>query len=555
MDNYIYSYYQKITEGTIVVGWKIKAVYEYVVKGLQNKTFYYDARKAEKAIRFIENYCRHHEGRMGGQLIVLELWQKALLSVVFGIVDNNNYRQFREVLLIVGRKNGKTLFASAIANYMTFVDGEYGARTYFTAPKLDQAKLCFEAFYQMIRTEEELDKLSEKRRSDVYVPRSNSSAQAIPFSSKKTDGLNPHLVVCDEISSWAGETGLRQYEVLKSALGARTQPLLLSITTAGYENEGVYDELILRATRLLKGDSKETRLIAFIYDIDDIKKWDDINELRKSNPNLGVSVSVDYLLEEIRIATNSLSKKAEFLTKYCNVKQNSSVAWLTTEVVESACGEHLDLNDFRETYAVVGIDLSRTTDLTAVTCVIERDGIENVFAHFFMPSEKIEEASARDNLPYQIYVQKGWLTLCEGNLVDYRDCYKWITDLIELYKIYPLYVGYDRYSAQYLISDLKNYGFLVDDVFQGFNLTPIIREFEGQIKDKKINIGDNNLLKIHLLNAALKMENETEKVKLIKQSPRDHVDGVAALLDAKTVKSKYYAEIGQQLKNENRKES
>ena len=549
MDNYIYAYYQQIKDGTVVVGWKIKAVYELVVNGLQNKLFTYDARKAEKAIRFVESYCRHHEGALGGQLIQLELWQKAMLSVIFGIIDDKGNRQFREVFIVVARKNGKSLLASAISDYMLFADGEYGARIYFSAPKLDQAKVCYEALYQMIRTEEELDKLATRRRSDIYVSKTNSSAQPIPFSSKKSDGFNPHLAVGDEISSWPGATGLKQYEVLKSALGARRQPMLLSITTAGYENDGIYDELFLRATRVLKGDSKERRLIAFIYDIDDIQRWDDINEIRKANPNLGISVSVDYLLEEINIAKGSLSKKAEFLTKYCNVKQNSSTAWLSTETVEKAVCGHLDFKDYMNTYAVVGIDLSRTTDLTAVTCVIEKDGIEYVFAQFFMPSEKVDELSARDNLPYRMFVQKGWLTLSEGNAVDYNDCYKWVVDLIEQYKIYPLCVGYDRYSSVYLVKALKAYGFKTDDVFQGFNLTPIIREFEGQIKDGAIKIGDNGLLKIHLLNAALKMENETERLKLIKQSPREHVDGVAALLDAKTVKAKYTDEIGGQLAN------
>lgn len=549
MDNYIYAYYQQIKDGTVVVGWKIKAVYELIVNGIYEKKFKYDARKAEKAIRFIESYCRHHEGSLGGQLIVLELWQKAMISVIFGIVDDKGNRQFREAFIVIARKNGKSLLASAISDYMLFADGEYGARVYFSAPKLDQAKVCYEALYQMIRTEEELDKLATRRRSDIYVSTSNSSAQAIPFSSKKSDGLNPHLAVGDEISSWPGATGLKQYEVLKSALGARRQPLLLSITTAGYENDGIYDELFLRATRVLKGDSKETRFIAFIYDIDDVQKWDDINELRKANPNLGISVLVDYLLEEINIAKGSLSKKAEFLTKYCNVKQNSSTAWLSTDTIEKATCEHLDFKKFMNMYAVVGIDLSRTTDLTAVTCVIEKKGIEYVFAHFFMPSEKVDELSVRDNLPYRMFVSKGWLTLSEGNAVDYNDCYKWVTNLIEEYKIYPLCVGYDRYSSLYLVKDLKAYGFKTDDVFQGFNLTPIIREFEGQIKDGTIKIGDNGLLKIHLLNAALKVENETERLKLIKQSPREHVDGVAALLDAKCVKAKWTDEIGAQLKN------
>ena len=338
---------------------------------------------------------------------------------------------------------------------------------------------------------------------------------------------------------------------MKSALGARRQPLILSISTAGYINEGIYDELIKRATRFLLGDSREARLAPFLYMIDDIEKWNDINELRKSNPNLGVSVSVDYLLEEIAIAEGSLSKRAEFIVKYCNLKQSSSQAWLPTEaVVKCSTSEPLRLEDFRSTYCVGGIDLSRTTDLTACVAIIERRGKLYVFAHFFMPAEKLEEATARDGLPYAIYVQRGWLTLSGENFVDYHDCFDWFRMLIERYEIYPLKVGYDRYTAQYLVQDMAAYGFQMDDVFQGFNLTPVIRETEGLLKDGAFCIGDNDLLKAHLLNMGMKTEVESGRMRPVKISVTDHIDGGAALLDAMTVRQKWAAEIGQQLKNE-----
>ena len=362
--------------------------------------------------------------------------------------------------------------------------------------------------------------------------------------------FNPHLTVCDEIASWPGDNGLKQYEVMKSALGARKQPLILSISTSGYINEGIYDELIKRSTRFLLGDSKERRLAPFLYMIDDIDKWNDINELQKSNPNLGVSVSVDYLLEEIAVAEGSLSKKAEFLTKYCNIKQNSSQAWLSTQAVQKAEGKPLQLEDFRDTYCVGGIDLSRTTDLTACTVVIEKSGKLYVFAKFFLPTEKLAEATARDGLPYAAYVQRGILQLSGDNFVDYHDCFHWFRMLVEEYQIYPLKVGYDRYTAQYLVQDMKQYGFHMDDVFQGFNLTPVIRETEGLVRDGAFNIGDNDLLKVHLLDMAIKTEAENGRSKPVKMSATAHIDGGAALLDAMTVRQKYYAEIGEQLRNE-----
>ena len=162
---------------------------------------------------------------------------------------------------------------------------------------------------------------------------------------------------------------------MKSALGARRQPLILSISTAGYVNDGPYDELMVRATSWLLGSSSERRLLPVLYMIDDPERWDDIDELRKANPNMGVSVSEDFFREEAAVARNSLSKRAEFLTKYCNIKQNSTQAWIPFDVVDAATQDDYTLEDFRSSYCVGGIDLSQTTDLTACCVVIERAGV------------------------------------------------------------------------------------------------------------------------------------------------------------------------------------
>lgn len=548
--NEILAYYQQITDGTVIVGRWVKLLYEYIVRGLEAKLFFYNGKKATAAIRFIEAFCHHHEGALAPGRLKLELWQKALVSVIFGIVDETGARQFREVFFVVARKNGKTLLAAAIAEYCTFLDGEYGGRIYFAAPKLEQAALCFDAYYQMILHEPELNAMAQKRRTDIYVEQNNTTARPLAFSAKKSDGLNISLAVCDECASWQGEAGLRFYEVIKSSFGARRQPLLLAMSTSGYVNDGIYDELMKRSTRFLLGDSKERRLLPVLYMIDDIEKWSDINEIQKANPNLGVSVTVDYMLEEIAVAEGSLSKKAEFITKYCNLKQNSSTAWLPAQLVERASGPALSLDDFRNSYCVGGIDLSQARDLTACTAVIEKAGELYVFAQFFLPAEKIDECAQRDGLPYQRYIERGLLTPSGENFVDYHDCFEWFRRLVEEYQIFPLQVGYDRYSAQYLVQDMKQYGFHMDDVFQGENLYPVIIETQGLLEDGRLHIGDNDLLKAHLLNGAIKMSVERGRGKLVKVNPSLHIDGAAALLDAMTVRQKYFSEIGEQLKNE-----
>lgn len=569
-DNWIYTYYQGINNGTYLVGRYITLLYEYIVEGLQNKQFFFDGNKAKTAIDWVETHCFHTEGPLAPHPLKLEVWQKAMLSLIFGIVDENGLRQFREVFLVMSRKNGKSLTASAIGKYTWQIDGGYGARVFCIAPKFDQADIIYNCIWQMTQLDPEWQQLKEEtkerdahnkkilddsmlarhRQSDLAIPGTNSTVKKIAFNSKSSDGFNPSLTICDEVAAWQGDKGLKQYEVMKSAMGARPDGIILSCTTSGYVNDSIYDELLKRSTRFLLGDSKERRLLPLLYMIDDVEKWNDINELRKSNPNLGVSVSVDYLLEEIAVAEGSLSKKAEFMTKYCCIKQNSSLAWLSANVVENACGDPLDLEDFQNCYCVAGLDLSQTRDLTAAVAVIEKDGELYVFSHFWLPTERIDEATQRDGVPYNIYIQRGLMSASGDNFIDYHDCYQWFVDLVEKYQIFPLKVGYDRYSAQYLVQDMKQYGFHMDDVYQGENLYSVIQETQGLLEDGKIHIGDNDLLKMHLLNSAIKMSTERGRGKLVKLSPSLHIDGTAALLDAMTVRQKYYAEIGEQLKNE-----
>ena len=525
----------------------IHSLIEYL---LLNGEWEFNEKKANKAIKFIENFCHHSEGR--SDLLHLELWQKAIVSAIFGIMDKTTgYRQFREVFIIVARKNGKTLFAAAIAAYMTYVDGEYGAKVYFLAPKLDQADLVYDAFYQIVQSDDELDSITKKRRSDIYIKAFNTSVKKIAFNSKKSDGFNPQLVVNDEMEAWPGDQGLKQYEVMTSALGARKQPLIISIATAGYVNDGIFDELFKRATAFLKGNSREKRLLPFIYMIDDIEKWDSIEELKKSNPNLGVSVSVEYYLEQIEIARNSISKKVEFMTKFCNIKQNSAVAWLDYWDVMKCVHEEkpLSLEDFKGCYCVGGIDLSRTTDLTAASIVINRDGINHIFTRFYMPQKRYEVAINEDNTPYNIYRDRGFLFISGENQVDYKDVYNWFIELVKVYKIKPLKIGYDRYSANYLVEDLKTAGFHTDDVYQGTNLTPILHEFEGNLKDGLFDFGDNSMLAAHFLNVAVDINLNDSRMKPVKIEKRMRIDGAMSVFDALTMVSKYHNEIGKKLLN------
>ena len=263
--NYIEEYNQEIQSGKIIAGQWIKLFYEYLIKGLDNKLFYFSEEKANNVISWIEDHCYHTEGPLAPNKLKLELWQKAVLSVIYGIVDETGKRHFREIVLIMARKNGKSLFASSIAKY-EWQKGGYGARVYCLAPKLDQTDIIYNSIWQQTLLDPEYQELKAEvqsgikyherktvddselpkhRMTDLYIAATNSTVKKIAFSDKKSDGFNPSLTICDEIASWQGDKGLKMYEVMKSGMGAREMgenpSLLLSLSTSGYIDESIYE--------------------------------------------------------------------------------------------------------------------------------------------------------------------------------------------------------------------------------------------------------------------------------------------------------------------------
>lgn len=551
---YIYEYYQGIEDGTIIVGKWVKLAYEMIITGIAEKRYIYKPKKAALALKFVEGFCRHHEGGRSwkaGDFVTLELWQKALIQAIFGLYDSTGEtRAFREVFLVIGRKNGKTLLASAITALIAYTE-ERGSKIYIIAPKLAQARLCYDGFVQMIKMEPELGSISKKRRTDVYIPSIDTTIMPWAFSETKSDGLNPSLVVCDELAAWPAIQGSMQYNVMKSAAGARRQPLIFGITTAGYIEGGIYDTLMSRSTQLLLGNSKETRLLPMIYMIDDESKWDSITELQKANPNLGVSISVDEILEQIHVAEISPREKTEFLIKRCNIHQTAAEAWLSAKTINSAYQQQIPLEEMAHSYCVAGIDLSHTTDLTALSLVIEKDGTLNVFTKYWLPRGRLQEAMDRDGLPYDLWVSQGYIDLSGDMIIDYHDLEEYLLHVMRDYEILPLVVGYDRWSSTYLVDSLKTQGLTMDDVRQGPNLTPVIQEMEALLLEGKINIADNSpITRMHMADVALKRTKDSRTMLVkIRDTSTVHIDGVLATLDALTVRQKWSEQYGETLKN------
>ena len=558
-ENPIMAYWEEIQTGGVVVGKWIRQLYDVIIRGLAEGRWKYDERLANNALSFIERYCHHYKGKLAPKRIRLDLWERAAVALIFGIVDERGKRQFTEVFWVIGRKQGKTLLAAAIGTYMGYAAGEFGSEVYFLAPKLDQADLCYSALEFNVHAEPELDAITRSTKyRGLMVQETNTMIRKLAFTSKKSDGYNPMFYCADEVAAWPGVNGLRQWEVMVSGTGAREEPLGMAISSGGYENEGLFDELMKRGTGFLMGNSREQHILPILYMIDDPEKWNDLEELQKSLPGLGISVSEEFIRKEIDIAEESISKAVEFRTKYCNLKQSVSTAWMRAEDINKAFGHHLPMEALKGHYCVAGVDLSQTTDLTSCCIVTEIDGILWVHSHFWLPNKRLEEATRRDNIPYEIYIRKGFLSLSGEEFINNDDVLLWFMDLVKTWKIFPLIIGYDRWTAQDLVQKLEKKHFHTDSVTQGFNLSGVSDIFEGMLREGRIrDMDDNDLLKIHFADAAQQMESNTEQAhprkKLVKLSKNAHVDGVAALLDAMAMRQFNWAKMGARLTNEKRK--
>lgn len=534
---YLQEFKQDIADGKYVLGQWMQLNIQYVEKCLSEGKCLYDPLKAEKKIRFIETQCRYVEGRSGPFL--LESWQKYIVACIFGLVDEDGFRHFTEIVLIIGRKQGKSTFAAALEMTIAYTEPELGMQLYNLAPKLQQANIIYDQTLLMIAKNKTASKLGKKRRSDFYIAKTNTKISPLAFNSKKSDGFNPYFACFDEFAAWEGVKAVDMWNVMLSAQGGRHDPINLACSTANFIDGGLYDELFPRCTSVLLGTSEEENLLPFLFMIDDIQKWDDVQELKKALPNLGVSFFEKNLQKEIRKAHASPSYKNEFICKYCNIKMNTVAAWIPQEAIRLSQGDVIKPEDFQRMACVGGVDLSQTTDLTSACVVINFEGVNYVYSHFWIPAGRLKDLTERDNVDYSAMVSHGFLSLSGDKFVDYKDVTKWFVNLRKEYKLNILAVGYDRYSSTYFVDEMKQQGFMMDDVNQGTNLTPILTEFEGLIMQGLVQTGTNGLLQSHIRNTAIKREGDGKRMRMLKISETKHIDGMAALIDALTVKSKY----------------
>jgi len=536
MTNYILEYWNKIQSGEIVACKRLKQQFQKLVEELENPrvTWVFDLEKANQPIEFIEQFCKHSKGKWAGKPIKLELFQKAIIQAIYGFVHKETgLRRCREVFILLGRKNGKTTMLSALGLYMLVGDGEGGAEVFSIATKRDQARLVFTEACNMVSQSPALRKHLKKRKTDLYFPVTFSKFEPLASESNSLDGLNSHCVIMDELHAIKDRN---LYDVMKQSMTAREQPILFMITTAGFVRECIFDDIYSYACKVLDGLIEDERFLAFIYELDDRSEWTDFRAWEKANPGLGTIKNYEELAAFVERAKNDPKFLPTVLTKDFNIRETVSGSWLTFEEINNT--ETFDIEELRDCYAVGGVDLSSTTDLSCATLLIMKPGSDMKYCiqQYFLPAELLEQRVKEDKIPYDRWAERGLLTLCEGNKVNYSDVTTWFKRMYEEHGIIPLWIGYDPWNSQYWVQEMKDLNLNMIEVRQGYKtLSQPMKELAADLISKKINYNNNPVLKWNLTNVSVKAD-ENGNIKPIKGvSSRVRIDGAVSLLIAYTV--------------------
>jgi len=541
--NYVREYYDRIKHGEIITSRRVKAVYERLVAEMDAATadspYYFDEDAGERPILFIETFCKQSQGTIGAPL-ELELFQKAYIQLLFGWLERDTgYRRFRETMFLVGRKNGKSTLLAGIALYMLIADYEGAAEIYSVATKKDQAKKVLTEAVNMVKQSPELRAVVKKRRNDIYFPATSSIFEALASDSNTLDGLNAHAVIIDELHAIRDRN---LYEVMKQSISSRRQPLVIMITTSGTVRECIFDNMYELACDLADGKKKDDTFLPILYELDHRDEWTDPKMWIKANPGLGKIKQYKTLANFVERAKNSPADLPGVLCKDFNIQENESNVWLSYEEVKNTAT--FNMEDVYNTYAIGGCDLSATTDLTAATLLIRKPGDTTIYVlqQYFLPHARIErlEEKNTNEAPYKLWAERGLLTICEGNRVNFSDVTAWFVQMREEHKIDAIKVGYDRALAGYWVEEMKSNGFTMEPVAQGpFTWSQPMREMGAALADKLVNYNNNPILIWCLSNTAVK-KSGLNNIQPIKITDKRRIDGAVSLLNAWVLYVKYY---------------
>ena len=542
MSNYIDDYLDAIRSGKCVVGKRIRKQYEKLSRDIHKPSggYVFDQKRAERPIQFIERFCKHSKGEWAGKPVELELFQKAFISALFGFVhETTRERRYRETMLYVARKNGKSTLLSGLALYCLIADGEAGAEVYSVASKKDQAKLVFNEALNMVKQSPELLDITKKRKSDLYFPLTFSKMQPLGRNSDTLDGLNSSLVIIDELHSIKDRN---TYEVMKQSQSARRQPLLVMITTAGTVRECIFDDMYKYAAGVCDGTIKDEHFLPILYELDSKDEWANPMAWEKANPSLNRIKKLDDLISKVERAKQSPNDLTGVLVKDFNVISTVSSAWLTFDDINNE--ETFNVEDFKGYYAIGGVDLSHVGDLTAATLLLmDKTEKRYVVQMYWLPKDHFEKRVAEEKLPYDKWYEAGLLRLCEGNQIQYTDVTAWFLEMVEKYDITPAWIYYDPYSAAYWVQEMQSYGFNLVKCYQGVKTLSLpMQKLGADLQAKKINYNNSSLLKWCITNTGVKTDVNGNIQPVKAQSPKYRIDGLASLLDAYVGLTEHYQE-------------
>ncbi len=540
--NPILEYWEKIQNKEIRVSDKVFRTYKKVVKDIESPgEYFYSSNRANHILEFAENYCRHSKGKFGGKPVELELWEKAHLATVFGFVDIEGNRKYRESLLIVGKKNGKSLLASVVGLYMLTADGEMGPEVYAVATKKDQSKIIWLESKRMVRKSPSLSKRVRSLVAELDTDFNDGVFKPLASDSDTLDGLNIHCVLMDEIHQW--KQGKALYDIMADGVSAREQPLVYITSTAGTIREDIYDQKYEEAEMVINGYEdpdgyKDEHFIAFIYELDNRKEWTEETSWEKANPGLGTIKNRNTLKDKVEKAKKNPLLVKNLLCKEFNIRETSSEAWLTFEQANNTAV--YDIKELKPRYGIGGVDLSSTTDLTAAKVLFKVPDDEHIYvmSMYWMPEDLVEKRIQEDKIPYDVWIEKGYVRTCPGNKISYRDVKAWFVEVQEEYDIYLNLIGYDSWSAVYFVEDMQDYfgkASMVPVIQGKKTLSQPMKALGADLENNLIIYNNNPVDKWCLCNTAVDVD-KNDNIQPIKTSkPRRRIDGTAALLDAYVV--------------------
>lgn len=547
---YIEEYYQYLLDNPDKACHKVLATYKKLVNDLKkpkqvsffNKiteenethTYVYNEKRAVLPIEFIERFCRHSKGKWAGQPVVLELWQKAFISALFGFVDKDTgIRKYKKGALFVARKNGKSTIDSGLGDFMLTKDGEGGAEVYSIATKKDQAKVVWEEAKRMVKKSPALNKRIRCLVGGMYYDATESFFKALASDSNSLDGLNAHFVIADEVHAWKDKNLL---DVMYDSMSAREQPMLLETSTMGTIRESVFDSEYEYFTDIIDGyegksQTVDETVLPVIYELDNPNEWQDEKKWYKANPGLGTIKNIKDLRDKVNRVKNNPSELVNLLCKDFNIRQNEQDKWITFDIANNE--ETYNIEDLFDNYAVGGVDLSSTTDLTCATLLIVKGGKKYVIQQYFIASDRLEFKIKDDKIPYDKWEQRGLVTVCEGAKVDYSKVTEWFLKMKEEYEIVPILVGYDPWNSNYWVDEMITNKFKMLEVRQGAKtMSNPMKQLEADLIEKNVNYNNNPILKWCLCNTAVKVD-DNENIRPVKgQKQRARIDGTVSLIIA-----------------------